>query len=308
MLRNLRMLEREEFTFERSRGIVWICDMADSSRYLNDDASADDLEAFLPRLYWVASGLVEAAGGRLVKWTGDGFIAWFETGLYRQLGEQAAQTFFAAWQLAFLVNVTQLGCKPKRKFAVRHGIAFEHDALLIHITHHGGYRSLDLVGRSVTLASRLAGIKQAFPGIVTQRELVFAARKSDSLANIHFTVWQPTSEDLIRYFKNESWGTRSIYVSASGSTRLKTQGAIKRLARKIMDEVETPQEIKSPNGAFIVRWLEYLDNGPEWCKEILKEQVHFVRTGFLPILKEILELQPTAIDIEKRPQDHNEQL
>lgn len=64
------MAEREKFDFERSRGIVWVCDIANSSHFLNDNTSASDLEELLPRLFWLASGLIEAAGGRFVKWTG----------------------------------------------------------------------------------------------------------------------------------------------------------------------------------------------------------------------------------------------
>jgi len=33
--------------------------------------------------------VVESAGGRFIKWTGDGFLAWFETPLHRELGKVA---------------------------------------------------------------------------------------------------------------------------------------------------------------------------------------------------------------------------
>src|ERR1044071_6324691 len=94
----------KKFEFERSRGIVWVCDLADSSKYLNDNQTADELETFLPRLYWIASVIVEAAGGKFIKWTGDGFIGWFETPLHRMLGKEAAKVFDAATQLTLLVN------------------------------------------------------------------------------------------------------------------------------------------------------------------------------------------------------------
>lgn len=56
-----------DFSFARKRGVVWVCDIAGSSRYLNDDASAQDLEDFLPRLYRTAAIMVEAAGGEFIK-------------------------------------------------------------------------------------------------------------------------------------------------------------------------------------------------------------------------------------------------
>jgi class 3 adenylate cyclase len=63
------------FTFQRSRGLVWVCDLANSTRALNDDASVDALEEFIPRLYWTSMQAVEAIGGLFVKWAGDGFLA-----------------------------------------------------------------------------------------------------------------------------------------------------------------------------------------------------------------------------------------
>src|SRR5918911_1177387 len=163
------MANLKKFAFERSRGIIWVCDLADSSKYLNDNQTADDLETFLPRLYWIASMIVDAAGGKFIKWTGDGFIAWFEMLLHRMLGEKATIVFGAATQLTLIVNVTQLGLKPKRKFKIRHGVSYEQDALLIKISHEGGVESLDLIGRAVVLAFRLSGIPAKFPSIVTQK-------------------------------------------------------------------------------------------------------------------------------------------
>src|SRR5437879_6459707 len=104
-----------DFAFARARGVVWVCDVARSTSVLNDDASVDALEEFLPRLYWTALQAVHAAGGVFVKWTGDGFLAWFETELERTLGKQAQAIFTTAWHLTFLINVTSLGVRvPKR--------------------------------------------------------------------------------------------------------------------------------------------------------------------------------------------------
>ena len=118
------VVHAREFTFHRSRGVVWVCDVVGSSKLLNDDASAAAVEDFLPRLHWTASLLVDAAGGKFIKWTGDGFLAWFETPLYRELGQQARVVFQAARHLTTLVNVTQLGVTRKCKFKIRHGVAY----------------------------------------------------------------------------------------------------------------------------------------------------------------------------------------
>lgn len=225
---NLHATEFNRFEFDRSRGVAWVCDLVGSSKHLNDNRVVDDLEAFLPRLYWTASMMVEAAGGRFVKWTGDGFLAWFEVPLHRTLGEQAAAVFTAAWQLTTLLNVTQLGLSPQRQFRVRHGVTYEQDALLIKISHPGGYKSLDIVGRAVVLAFRLSSISAEFPGIVTQKELADVSR-AHRPEGLDFRKWNVGVEEKLKHFKGERWGTNSIYISGgkskmkSGSTAVHTR-------------------------------------------------------------------------------------
>jgi class 3 adenylate cyclase len=150
------------FTFYRTRGIVWVCDLAKSSSYLNDNSSVDDIENFIPRLYYVSKLIVESYGGKFIKWTGDGFLAFFEFELDRHKEETSKIVFEAAWHLTFMSNVTQLGLKPNKKLKIRHGIAYEKDALLMKITSAPEIESLDIIGRAVVLAFRLSGIQADF--------------------------------------------------------------------------------------------------------------------------------------------------
>ena len=60
------------FTFNRQRGVVWVCDIERSSRLLNDNESVEAIEEYLPRLHWLAKVSASAADGNFVKWTGDG--------------------------------------------------------------------------------------------------------------------------------------------------------------------------------------------------------------------------------------------
>src|SRR5712691_1607269 len=121
----------KKLKFSRRRGIVWVCDIVESSKHLNSDTSVADFETFLQRMYWLAPLVVEAAGGRFIKWTGDGFLAWFEIALHRQLGQTASAVFKAARDLTIMVNVSQLALSPQKKVRIRHGIAYEQDALMV---------------------------------------------------------------------------------------------------------------------------------------------------------------------------------
>ena len=166
-------MKETSFTFERGRGVVWVCDIQNSSKFLNDDESVQAMEQFFPRLHWLGKVAVYAAGGRFVKWTGDGFLAWFPIELYRELGPQAAKVINISKQLSLVNNITGLGIEGEARFRLKHGITAEHDALLTMVTDEHG-EHFDLIGRSVVLAFRLTGMKVDFPSIVSQREIVEA--------------------------------------------------------------------------------------------------------------------------------------
>ena len=195
------------FNFNRKRGIVWVCDIAKSSSYLNDNSAVDDIEAFIPRLYYVSKVIVEAYGGIFLKWTGDGFLAFFEFDLDRHKEEISKKVFEAAWHLTFMSNVTQLGLLPKNKIKIRHGITYEKDALLMKVNSGTKAESLDIIGRAVVLAFRLSGIQAEFPCIATVKELVGSSKQK-------FIKWNPTSEEKLKYFKGEKFGTNNIWITS----------------------------------------------------------------------------------------------
>ncbi len=248
--------------------------------------TVNDLEDFLPRLHWVAPVIVESAGGRFIKWTGDGFLAWFETPLHREVGAVASRLFKAIWHLTFLVNVTQLGLVPKKKFKVRHAVALEQDALVIKITHADGHQSVDLIGRAVVLAFRPASFQTDFPSISTQAEIVQEYRKTRD-STIRFKKWIPAEEDRLRYFKGESWGVNSIYVSANRTPRnLSKRG----LARKIRSAISHAEDGSADTDYFYHHFIEQMLLGPDWCKKMMNEECRFLREEVLSPLKRTLEL------------------
>jgi class 3 adenylate cyclase len=235
-VRYIDMAHPEKFEFDRARGVVWVCDIAGSSSHLNNDDDVEAMEEFLPRLHWTAAIIVDASGGKFIKWTGDEFLAWFETPLYRDLSSRAAAVFEAAWHLAVLVNVTQLGLEPKRKFKVRHGVAYEQDALLTKITYPGGFETLDLTGRAVVLAFRLSGVMADFPCIATQREPIDSSGKF--VSGLEFGRWQLRAEDRLRFFKGERWGTSALYRSTKRRPRERSLKAVVKLAKRAIKRAD----------------------------------------------------------------------
>jgi class 3 adenylate cyclase len=294
----------EAFRFERSRGIVWVGDIADSSKYLNDDQAVDALEDFLPRLHWTASTLVDAAGGEFIKWTGDGFLAWFPTPLHRHLGTQAAAVFEAAWHLTLLVNVTQLGVATQRRFQIRHGVTYEQDALITRIRYPGGFETLDLTGRNVVLAFRLSGVVTDFPGIVTQRELVQASTANQRLS-IDFRAWKVTREEQLKYFKGEKWGIRSVYRSGFKKQRRRSRSSVTKLAKQLVARVEGAGSVNAASMAFAIGVMDRMMNGPEWCRTVVDDYMRFVRDELLGTLKRLIPILEGSVgkDTHSGPTD-----
>jgi hypothetical protein len=273
----------DKFEARRARGIVWVCDLASSSKYLNNNESAEALEKFLERFLYMSLVFVEAVGGEYIKWTGDGFLAWFETPLYRDAGAVASRVFNAAWYLSFLVNVTQIGVEARVKFSIRHAVTYEHDGLHIELTHSKTKSSTDVLGRAVVLAFRLSSIKGEFPSIVTQRNIVRENTDKMTFKKLVFS-----KEERLKYFKDETWGTNEIYISSDRPHRKHGIGAS---IKHIKSALALPER-RTPRGGdrteFINKLVDELEAGPEWCKAVWKMWSSFIHNELVVPLKEIL--------------------
>ena len=284
------------FSFERGRGVVWVCDVANSSKYLNNDESVMTMEGFLPRLHWVAKLAVNAAGGQFVKWTGDGFLGWFPTELHRELGSQSAKVMEIIWHLTLMNNVTKLGIEGGKPFQLRHGLTIEHDALITNIADEQG-EFLDLIGRSVVLSFRLSGIKAGFPGIVTHKEVVEAI--SNKIPHITFKKLNLSAEEKLKYFKGERWGTNNLWVTAERKPRFKSLNSLLRSSKKAIATAEgggpIPKDINN-----ILQFITALKAGPEWAKGIYQDYLKFVQEDLLEPLKGLVdELESLSAEQEK---------
>jgi len=274
----------DRFEGRRSRGIVWVCDIAGSSQYLNNNESAAALETFLQRLLFISLIFVEASGGTFVKWTGDGFRAWYETPLLRDAGAIASEVFNAAWNLSFYVNVSQLSVKAPVKFRVRHAVTLEHDALILNLGY-SNRNATDVLGRAVVLAFRLSRIKASFPSIVTQGELL---KLAEGTGTIEFRKLRLTMEEKLKYFKNEAWGTSNVFASGEGNRPRASLGKLLKHTKKVVDEAEGRRPSVPAHREFIERVVRELSNGPAWCRDVQTTLNEFIRNELLGTIKKIV--------------------
>jgi hypothetical protein len=225
---------------------------------MTDNASVEALEEFLPRFHWASVAVIDALGATLVKWKGDGFLAWMEAPLHQDLPKAAASVLSAAHQLSMFVNSTQLGVKGKNtaRFLIRHGVAYEDDALVIRIKHSQHNESLDLVGRAVVLAFRIASVPSGRFAIATQRTLVKQAKRCDR--NWGLTPKSFTPQEIQKYFKGEKWGTRDIGVVHEWGP----------LGRRLPARMGGRGPRSEYRQEFIVRLMTNMAKGPLWVREV----------------------------------------
>ena len=263
----------------RSRGLIWVCDISKSSTYLNSDEMAGDLEDFLPRLHWAASIAVNAVDGELIQWTGDGFIAWFELRLEREMRRACDKIIEAIWYFTTFINVTQLGVTPGMPFRIRHGLTYEPDALVTEITHKDDHCSKIIGGRHVVLAFRLAGIESDFPNIATQKKIAGCVSSScKQLADLK--AWQPGKEDLLKYFKGQAYETKGLYLSGLPKKRRSQDDSWIPRAKRTMLRLEDGADgvvSGDPASSFVRNFFAEMKSGPDWCVESVDRYVEYLK-------------------------------
>jgi class 3 adenylate cyclase len=270
--------------FERHRTVLWVCDIEGSSSALNNPQSVDAAEEFLKRFFWLSSVLVRHTGGLVAKWTGDGFLAAYDVPLERDLGATAKIALEAAWELSFLVNVTQLGVSAPRKFRLRHGLAYEPDAIVVsHAAGDTAYR--DVIGRGVVLAFRLSGIRAPFPGVVAHRRLIAAAR--DVGLRHAYRSRAFTREEVLKYFKGERWSTSEIAISSERRPRASSKDALVRKTRALVMRIEKPGA-EPKQDTWVGGFLEAMAAGPTWSRMVVREWTDFIKKDMLGAVKDML--------------------
>jgi class 3 adenylate cyclase len=278
-------------TVRRDRGVLWVCDISQSSSFINSDDLAEHIEAFLPRLHWISSLAIQAVQGELVQWTGDGFVAWFPLEVERQLGRTCNRILEAIWHFTTFINITQLCVASPRPFRIRHGLTYEPDALVTSTTHQDGRLSTTISGRNVVLAFRLAGVESDFPNVATQQKIVQAlSARTRNLVNLK--RWTLTKEQLLKYFKGEKLGTTSLYVSGRPKVSQSRADTWITRAEALLARAESGRHRMPVDGTFVENFFPTLvrSTGQDWCEESVATYVRFLKDDMLGSLQRTLDV------------------
>jgi hypothetical protein len=233
------------------------------------------------------------------------------TALERDVHPKATELLKALVQLSTMVNATQLGVRHEQaKFRLRHGVAYEPDALLCRLPSG----ALEIIGRNVTLAFRLAGIPAEYPGLTAHRTVIepFAGVLPSP---IRVTRWRPNSDELLKYFKGERWGTTALYKSTGhGAPRPGFRKTVKELTDITAKADEVFSKLRDPTNEPLLQALRNdgvpadeatkmpaptdtdgkitygMLTGPKWAREAVLEYVGWAEklVGSLKTAAELL--------------------
>ncbi|MEE8419536.1 MAG: hypothetical protein V3S02_05430, partial [Dehalococcoidales bacterium] len=91
-----------------------------------------------------------------------------------------------------------------------------------------------------------------------------------------------------KYFKGSSWGLNSIYLSGSFRQRKRSLSAVIKNTSKAIKKAEIDLPDSPKDTKFASDFLDRMNSGPEWCKDVIIELLRFTQEEMLDTLKEIL--------------------
>ena len=244
-------------------------------------------------MHWLAIQIANAADGEFIKWTGDGFLVWFDVPLQRDVEQKADQVLEAIWHFTFLINITQLGTLSAKRIKIRHGLTYEADALITHIKYSGEVEQIDLLGRAVVMAFRLAGIESAFPSVVADGAIAKVKGGVFSTKMYGFKKRRLTKDEILKFFKGERWRTNDIYATNSPPKGKKlTPTKMRTLVTKLKAGMGPKLR-----GTFVHRFSQtLLGDGPPWLKETRTEYIRFLKEDMLGSLEKLIPSMQNIFD------------
>ena len=254
--------------FSRARVAAWACDVSGSTAALNSRDRVDDAEKFLQRLYWLTGEMGRVTGAAVTKWTGDGFLLAYPLTLDRDLAVAGMTIINAAWHMSYLANVTSLAVTDKPFLRLRHGIAFDADAIIV-TSGTGAAMHRDVIGRGIVFATRLAALRAPFPNCVMHGEIIRAAEPS----GIHqFRKRRFSANEVSKFFKGQQRWTNDVFESYMRPARYRSPEAVIRKTRTVLASIGSREP-----PYWLPPLMTAMDGGPEWARQMKDEWLRFTR-------------------------------
>jgi hypothetical protein len=182
-------------------------------------------------------------------------------------------------------------------------LALEHDAIASRITGIEG--STELIGRSIVLASRLAGLPSPYPSILIHKGLAVEAMES-SESKLYFKRYPISQQNVDRYFKGERKGTDQIYALTSQKPRKPSLAAAVKKARQALDNLDSHKNVNMDHAVSLGILLARLEDGPQWVGPCIKAYVTFIRDEMGGALRQFIDLADSKMQRAHSPRSRRE--
>ena len=270
-----------EVTVERASRLVLAGDLAGfHSSYVSGNQVV--LEEMLRRFYVLSSLVVRAAGGELVKYTGDGFLAvWDMAADFRENARVALGIDYAAFVLSAFVRVSRLDLGSALPVHVRQAMTVEPAALRIGYREGAGPVRHDYVGKMINLAFRIQALPGSFPFMAAHQDFLDVAQMYlPESQGLRYAKRPVSEEEVDRVFKGTVAGADSVFTAEWGEDEY-IDGLFAKVWRRGLssDEAQAAEEwlreddvASPPSGAELaVRPVsEALSrmcaDGPQWMR------------------------------------------
>ncbi len=196
---------------ERVGRMVLVGDLAGFSNcYASGDPAV--VEEFIRRFYVACSVVISAAGGELVKYTGDGFLSVWPLEKDFKANSQAALVLdAAAIALSFFVKFAELDLKLDLPIHLQQGITIEPNAVRVSFDRPQGFREKDYIGKMINLAFRSASLPKSFPYVAAHKSYVdIVAMDGSSYHKEEYRTRQVTADEIKTLFKGVALETEAI--------------------------------------------------------------------------------------------------
>ncbi len=138
--------------------------------YSYDRGNVFLVNEFIKRFYYYSSSIVNLAKGRLVKFTGDGFLAVWE--LSDNMNDNhitASIVDEVSREMSRAVRVSKLGMQINEKMYLRQGITVEPNGIKVKMILNG-HQTIDYLGNMINFAFRIQNIEMTFPYICLHKD------------------------------------------------------------------------------------------------------------------------------------------
>lgn len=268
---------------------------------------------FLRRFYTFTSSCIESAGGDLVKFTGDGFLAlWpLHDSDFRKNSKICEIVEVTAFSLSGMIKISELDLEIESETFLRQGITIEENATEVEYGSPESNFEYDYLGTMINLSFFIPKIPEVWPYMAVHKDFIELKNMyDDHLDYGAYTSKKITEEKLGEKFEGydevDEIFTLELDSEAPVNEILKnhtnenySKNELKKLTRNLVSGSSDLGELLPDNSEiqFQKKLLDLSLNAPDWFRNSYVVYLKFLKE-LTKNVDEIQEIQSQQIETE----------